>query len=79
MRKTLCIITQWGLYENLVQPQSISLAIDIFQQSVQPLFTDIPATPIFYIGNLLCHSNGMFEEHLKIIDTIITYLETAGM
>ena len=39
----------------------------------------MPAPPIIYIDDLLCHSNGTFAEHLKIVDTILTPLEAAGM
>ena len=79
MQKVLQIITQWGLYENLVLPQGILPATDIFQQQKQLLFDDMPAPPIIYIDDLLYHSNDTFAEHLEIVDTILTCQEAAGM
>ena len=64
MQKVLWITTQLGFYENLVLPQGISVATDIFQQWMQSLFVDMPAPPITCIDDLLYHSNGTFAEHL---------------
>ena len=78
-KEVTTIITQWGLYEHQVLPQGVMPATDIFQHRMCSLFADMENPPRVYIDDSLTTTKGSLDEHILLLDKIMSQLEHAGM
>ena len=76
--KRLCtIVLPWGKYEYQKLPMGLCNSPDIFQEKMNELFAGFEYVRA-YIDDLLCISNGTYEDHLIKLDKILDKLKKAG-
>ena len=76
--KKLCtIVLPWGKYEYQKLPMGLCNSPDIFQEKMNELFAGFEYVRA-YIDDLLCISNGTYEDHLIKLDKILDKLKKAG-
>ena len=77
--KSLCtIVTPWGKYEYQRLPMGLCNSLDIFQERMFELFSDLEYVRA-YIDDLLVTSSSSFEEHLERLDKVFLQLSEAGL
>ena len=73
--KKLCtIVLPWGKYEYQKLPMGLCNSPDIFQEKMNELFAGLDYVRT-YIDDLLCISNGTYEEHLEKLDKVLSILK----
>ena len=75
--KKLCtIVLPWGKYEYQKLPMGLCNSPDIFQEKMNKLFAGLDYVRT-YIDDLLCISNGTYEDHLDKLDKVLSILKKA--
>ena len=72
-QKICTLITPWGKYQYQRLPMGISCAPDIFQDRMSSLVSHLEFTRV-YIDDLLCISDGSFEDHLSKLEKLLEIL-----
>ena len=72
------IILPWGKYQYLRLPMGLSCAPDIFQEKMSELMVGLEFART-YLDDLLCLTNGSFEDHLDKLEMILVRLKDAGL
>ena len=76
--KKLCtIVLPWGKYEYQKLPMGLCNSPDIFQEKMNELFAGLDYVRT-YIDDLLCISNGTYEDHLDKLDKVLSILKKSG-
>ena len=79
-RKNLTIVMPFEAYECLTLPMGVMPASDLFQARMVHIFADMnKQRPFPYIDDILHFKGGMFEEHLSILDDIMSRLGQHGL
>ena len=77
--KKLCtIILPFGKYEYQRLPMGLCNSPDIFQEKMSTLMDGLEFVRA-YIDDLLCITNGSFEDHLEKLDEVFRRLREAGL
>ena len=77
-QKICTIILPWGKYQYLRLPMGLSCAPDIFQEKMSELMVGLEFART-YLDDLLCLTNGSFEDHLDKLEMILVRLKDAGL
>jgi hypothetical protein len=76
--QNLCtIILPWGTYQYKRLPMGVKTSPDIFQRIMYEILGDIPNIQV-YVDDILITSNGKFEEHAAIMETVLERLQKAN-
>ena len=77
-QKICTMILSWGKYQYLRLPMGLSCAPDIFQEKMSELMVGLEFART-YLDDLLCLTNGSFEDHLDKLEMILVRLKDAGL
>ena len=76
--KELCTInTPYGLYRYKRLPMGVKISPDVAQAIIMKVFHDVKV--VCYIDDLGIWTNGTYEEHLQLIDTVLARLSENGL
>jgi hypothetical protein len=79
-QKILTIIMPFGAYECLTLPMGVMPASDLFQARMVHIFAEMNEQHLFpYIDNILHFKGDTFEEHLFILDEILSKIGQHGL
>jgi hypothetical protein len=70
-------ILPWGKYQYKRLPMGVKKSPDIFQRIMYELIGDLPNIQV-YLDDILIASNGTFEEHAAIMETVLERLQKAN-
>jgi hypothetical protein len=73
-QKVCTIILPWGKYQYKRLPMGVKTSSDISQRIIYELLGDIPNIQV-YLEYILITSNGTFEEHAAIMETVLERLQ----
>jgi hypothetical protein len=76
-QKVCTTILPWGKYQYKILPMGVKTSPDIFQRIIYELLGDIPNIQV-YLDDILITSNGTFEEHAAILETVLERLQKAN-
>ena len=76
-QKLCTTILPWGKYQYKRLPMGVKTSPDIFQRIMYELLGDIPNIQV-YLDDILITSNGTFEEHAAIMETVLERLQKAN-
>mmetsp|Transcript_27157 Transcript_27157/g.39950 ORF Transcript_27157/g.39950 Transcript_27157/m.39950 type:complete len:553 (-) Transcript_27157:1456-3114(-) len=71
-------IVPWGKYSYQVLPMGVSVAMNIFQERMSRILSDIPCA-IVYMDNIIVVGSGSLEEHLKDVAQVLKRMREYGM
>jgi hypothetical protein len=77
-QKICVVILPWGKYQYLRLPMGLSCASDIFQEKMSELMVGLEFAKT-YLDDLLCLTNGSFEDHSDKLKLILERLQQAGL
>jgi hypothetical protein len=69
-QKACTTVLPWGKYQYKRLPMGVKTSPDIFQSIMYELLGDIPNIQVYLKDNLII-SNGTFEEHAAIMETVL--------
>jgi hypothetical protein len=69
-QKLCTTILPWGKYQYKRLPMGVKTSPDIFKRIMYELLGDIPNIQV-YLDDILITSNGTFEEHAAIMETVL--------
>ena len=72
------IVLPWGKYKYLKLSIGLSNSLDVFQEKMGDLFSDLENVKA-YIDDLLVLTKGDWEDHLAKLDEVLTSLSKAGL
>ncbi len=79
-RDILTIVMPFGAYECLILPMGVMPATDIFQARMVHVFADMgERRPFPYVDDILHFKGGSFEQHLEILNEILSLLAKCGL
>jgi hypothetical protein len=70
-------ILPWGKYQYKRLPMGVKTIPDIFHRIMYELLGDIPNI-LVYVDDILITSNGIFEGHAAIMETVLERLQKAN-
>jgi hypothetical protein len=77
-QKSCTIILPWGKYQHKRLPMGVKTSQDIFQRIMYELLGDIPNIQA-YLDDIIITSDGTFEEHAAIMQTVPERLQKANV
>ena len=77
-QKICTIIFPWGKYSYQRLPMGIAGSPDIFQAKMSELMASLEYVRA-YIDDILCITNGSFEDHLEKLGEVLRRLQGAGL
>ena len=77
-QKICTIVLPWGKYSYLRLPMGIAGAPDIFQEKMSDLMRTLEYVRT-YLDDLLCISNGTFQDHLNKVEVVLQRLQKAKL
>jgi hypothetical protein len=75
--KMCTTILPWGKYQYKRLPMGVKTSPDIFQRITYELLGDIPNIQV-HLDDIMLTSNGTFEEHAAIMETVLERLQKAN-
>jgi hypothetical protein len=79
-RKILTIVMPFGAYKCLTLPIGVMPALDLFQSRMVHMFANMnEQRPFLYINDILHFKGTLFEEHISILDKILTLVGKSGL
>jgi hypothetical protein len=76
-QKLCTTILPWGKYQYKRLPMGVKTSPDIFQRIMYELLGYIPNIQV-YLDDILITTNGTFEEHAAILETVLERLQKAN-
>ena len=73
------IITPYGKYSYQRLPMGVSASSDIFQSKMMQLMQGLEELVRTYLDDLLIIGRGSFEDHLDLVDKVLSRLQKAGL
>ena len=72
------VVLPWGKYEYQRLPMGLCNSPDIFQERMSTLMADLEFVRV-YIDDLLCITNGTWEDHLEKLEEVLKRVQKAGL